>query len=192
MTARGASRFWLLGGVVAIVALVTATYLLAIRPVYDDRALKESQAADRQQELVKLKHTLADLETKNAHYASYLAQLKAKQKQLPDNYDIANFLRQLQTSDTTVKVDNNSIAVSAPTVVEGSPNVVGTMITMNATGKIADLTRFVARLQNSQDRAVLPTTVGLTAGDTDEESTLSVNVVAFCSKNDENDCKVTA
>ncbi|WP_203782079.1 type 4a pilus biogenesis protein PilO [Paractinoplanes rishiriensis] len=188
MSSRHASRMLLAGGVLVIVILVVATYLLAIKPVYDDKALKETQVSDADLELTKLRRQLADLKVKSADAATYTAELKAKKTQLPDSYDIPNLLRQLQTSDTSVKVDNNAVGVTTPVTVAGSGIVVGVPITLTATGNADGLSKFVNRLQNTQSRAVLVSAVNLQVDG--NETTLTTTLTAFCSKSDDDDCKV--
>jgi len=192
MSAQRAVRLWLLGGVLVIAVLVAATYLLAIKPVYDDKALKEGQAGDQNLQLVQLKRTLAKLKTQADDINSYTAQLTAKKQELPDRYDIPAFLAQLQDSDGAVRVDSNSIGVSTPVAVAGESTVVSLPITLTVAGDTDDLTDFVNRLEAVQDRAVLLNSVILDAGNGDAEATVNLVMSAFCSKTDDDDCKVAA
>jgi Tfp pilus assembly protein PilO len=194
MNARGGSRIWLIGGLVAIVALVTATYLLAIKPVYTAIEATEQQIGDAELEQGRLNKQLKDLKKQYEDRRTYAAELADKKVQLPDSYDIPNFLRELQQSDTTVQIDNNSVAVSDPVVVRGATNVVAVPIALTAKTKkteIAGLSRFLNRLQKEQRRAVLLSTVNLEGLDTDAP-TLAISLTAFCSKKTENDCQVAA
>ncbi len=192
MNTRRAGSVWLVGGVLAIAVLIVATYLLAIKPVYDDKALKQNQAGEADIELIRLKRQLAGLKAQSSNIATYTAQLAAKKAQLPDSYDIPNLLRQLQGSDTSVKVDNNAVGVSTPVKVDGSSTVVGVPITLSAEGKVANLSRFIDRLQDVQSRAVLIASVSLNVGESDDKSTLSVLLTAFCGMNTEKDCMLKA
>jgi Tfp pilus assembly protein PilO len=188
MSSRHASRLWLLGGVLVIAVLIAATYLLAIKPVYEDKALKETQVADADLELTKLRRQLADLKVKSADADMYTKQLAAKKEQLPDSYDIPNFLRQLQTSDTSVKLDNNSVGVGTPVSVFGSTMVVGLPITLITTGDADKLSKWLFRLQNTQSRAVLLNAVSLDVSG--GKPIVTTNLTAFCGKTDDDDCKV--
>jgi type IV pilus assembly protein PilO len=190
MSARHAGRLWLLGGVLAIAVLIAASYLLAIKPVYDDKAQKEGQIYDQNMQLAQLKRTLAKLKAQADDIASYTAQLTARRKELPDNYDIPNFLRQLQDSDGSVRVETNAIGVTAPVAVEGASTVVSLPITVTVTGSTDDLTKFVQRLQ-TVNRAVLVTSIVLTDNE-DDKSTVNLVLTAFCGKNDKDDCTVKA
>lgn len=192
MNARRAARLWLLGGVLVIAVLTVATYLLAIKPVYDDKALKQDQIADQDVKLIQLRSKLADLKKQANDIATYTEQLAAKKKQLPDSYDIPNFLRQLQDSDSAVDVDTTSVGVSTPVSVDGSSTVVSVPITLIASGDVDELTSFVKRLQTVQNRAVLLTSVLLTVGDTADATNVNLVLTAFCSKTDDDDCKVAA
>lgn len=192
MGAQRAARLWLLGGVLVIAVLVAATYLLAIKPVYDDKTLKEGQAGDQNLQLVQLKRTLAKLKTQADDINSYTAQLTAKKMQLPDRYDIPAFLGQLQDSDGAVRVDSNSIGVSTPVAVAGESTVVSLPITLTVAGATDELTDFINRLEAVQDRAVLLNSVILDAGNGDDEATVNLVMTAFCSKTDDDDCKVAA
>lgn len=192
METRGSSRIWLIGGVAAIVVLVIATYLLAIKPVYDEKALTQTQTEDQAAELIKVKHQIADLKAQSLKMATYTAELTAKRTQLPDNYDIPNYLRQLQKTDTAISIDNNSVSVSSPVKVPGSATVVGVPISLVAQGDPAELSKFVSRVQNIQNRAALVSGAILTVNKTDvKKSMMTLSVTAFCSKKDESDCKVT-
>jgi Tfp pilus assembly protein PilO len=189
MGTRAASRLWLLGGILVIAVLIAATYLLAIKPVYDDQTLKETQVDDTNVELVKLRRELAGLKAKSNHLAAYTAELAAKKQQLPDSYDIPNYLRQLQDSDGAVKVDTSSVGVSSPIKVAGSAAVVGVPVTLTAAGKPADLVNWLDRLLHKQSRAALIRSASLQQND-GTNWTSNVTVTLFCSKTDDTDCTV--
>ena len=191
MGTRMAGRLWLLGGVLVIAVLVATTYLLAIKPVYDDQAAKEIQVGDMNIQLDKLKQELADLKAKTNHLAAYSAELAAKKKQLPDSYDIPNYLRQLQDSDGSVKVDNSAVGVTSPIKVTGSSSLVGVPVTLTATGKPADLVNWLDRLLHKQNRAALIGSASLEQNDPNKW-TSNVSVTLFCNKTDDNACALSA
>ena len=181
MNIRRADRLWMLGGLFGIIVLVVAAYMLAIKPIYADKADKQGQADDQALALVTLKTQLAQLKAKAKDQATYTAQLNAKSAAMPDSYDVPNYLRALQTSGMAVNVSVSDVSVGAPTKVAGTTDVITVPINLTATGAPADLGRFINRLQNVQSRAVLITSVSLsagTAGDTSATFTLS----AYCRK----------
>lgn len=181
MAARRNDRLWLLGGVLAIVALVAAGYLLVIKPVYDDQSNTQSAVDDAEMQLITLRKTLADLKRKSNDLPTYSAKLAAERRALPETYDVPNFVRQLQASGTAVRTDVSGFTFGVPTAVVGLSSVVGIPITLTATGSAADLARFIDRLQNVQPRAVLISSVSLNQGDDPNKTTANLTLTAFCS-----------
>jgi hypothetical protein len=171
----------MLGGLFGIIVLVVAAYLLAIRPIYNDKADKQSQADDQALTLVTLKKQLNQLKAKAKDQATYTAQLNAKTAAMPDSYDMPNYLRALQTSGTAVRVVVSGVSVGAPAKVTGLPDVIAVPINLTATGAPADLGRFLDRLQNVQSRAVLISSVSLSVSAT-AGMAASLTVSAFCRK----------
>ena len=115
MNIRRTDRLWMLGGLFGIIVLVVAAYLLAIKPIYADKADKESQVDDQELALVTLRTQLNQLKAKAKNQATYTAQLNARTAAMPDSYDVPNYLRALQTSGTAAKVIVSGISVGAPT-----------------------------------------------------------------------------
>jgi len=101
---------------------------------------------------------------------------------MPDSYDVPNYLRALQTSGTAAKVVVSGISVGAPAKVIGSAEVITVPINLTATGAPADLGRFIDRLQNVQSRAVLITSVSLSAGTAAGETSAALSLSAYCRK----------
>jgi Tfp pilus assembly protein PilO len=182
MNIRRADRIWMLGGLFGIIVLVVAAYLLAIKPIYADKADKQGQADDQEMTLVTLKTQLAQLKAKAKDQATYTAQLNAKTAAMPDSYDIPNYLRALQTSGTAVTVGVSDISVGAPVKVIGSSEVISVPINLTATGTPVNLGRFIDRLQNVQSRAVLITSVSLSAGTSANSMSAALTVSAYCRK----------
>ena len=182
MNFRRADRLWMLGGLFGIIVLVVAAYLLAIKPIYADKADKESQVDDQELAMVTLRTQLSQLRAKAKSQATYTAQLNAKTAAMPDSYDVPNYLRALQTSGTAVKVGVSDVSVGAPTKVVGSTEVISVPINLTATGTPADLGRFIDRLQNVQSRAVLITSVSLSAGAGANSMSAALTLSAFCRK----------
>ncbi|GAA2641524.1 type 4a pilus biogenesis protein PilO [Paractinoplanes durhamensis] len=179
MGARGNNRLWLLGGVVAVVIIVAATFLLAIKPIYAEKADLQTQVDDQDLQLVELKADLTELKAQAADYDTYKAQLTAKEAALPSKYSIPEYLRALQTSEKAVTVDVSSIGVSVPAKIDGSATVYSVPITLSVSGKIADLSKVINRLQNVQSRAVLLTSVAL-SGEDYNTMTATIALDAFC------------
>jgi len=182
MNIRRADRLWMLGGLFGIIVLVVAAYLLAIKPIYADKADKQSQADDQELTLVTLRTQLNQLKAKAKDQATYTAQLNAKTAAMPDSYDVPNYLRALQTSGTAVNVGVSGVNVGAPAKVTGLTDVITVPIGLTATGAPADLGRFIDRLQNTQSRAVLITSVSLSAGATANAMSATFMVSAYCRK----------
>src|SRR6478736_55479 len=111
MGIRRADRLWMLGGLFGIIVIVIAAYLLAIKPIYADKADKQQQVGDQEIALIRFRAKLNQLKTQAKGQASLTAQLKAKTAALPDSYDMPNYLRALQTSGTAVDVAVSGIGV---------------------------------------------------------------------------------
>jgi type IV pilus assembly protein PilO len=181
MTARPNDRLWLFGGVLVIVALVAAGFLLVIKPVYEDQRGDRASIRDAERQLIGLQKDLAGLKRKSSDLAAYNAQLATKRKALPVSYDVPNFVRQLQDSGTAVQTDVSGFTFGLPSQVTGAPSVIGIPITLTATGTPANLSRFFDRLQNVQSRAVLISSVGLSQGDSSGDMTANLTLTAYCS-----------
>jgi type IV pilus assembly protein PilO len=177
-----ADRLWLLGGLFGVLVIVAAAYLLAIKPIYADKADKEGQADDQDVALVQLRHQLSDLTAKSKNIATYTAQKNANAAAMPTTYDIPNFLRALQSSGTAVGVAVSGIAVSPPAKFGASAVIVAVPITLTATGTAANLSKFLNRLQSVQSRAVLVNSVNLGAGDSAGTMSANLSIDAFCRK----------
>lgn len=183
MGARENNRLWLLGGLIAIVVIVAATYLLLIKPVYTDKSEVQGQAADQDVQLVELKHQLNDLKAQAAEAGVYRAQLADRQAALPQQYDLPAYLRALQASEKSVTVDISSVGVTLPQKVDGSATVFSVPITLTVSGKPADITRVIKRIQVDQSRAVLITSVNLSVTN-ESKANADVVFVAFCRTSD--------
>jgi Tfp pilus assembly protein PilO len=177
-------RLWMLGGLFAIVAIIAASYLLAIRPVYAKTAEYQAQVADAEVTLVSLKHDLADRQTQYKDRAKYIAALNAARGHLPDSYDVPAFVRDIQASGNAVEVTVSGIAVSQPAKVSGQESVVGVTMTLTAGGTADHISKFLDRLQNVQSRAVLITSINLGAGATADSQSATVILNAYCTKNE--------
>lgn len=189
MGTRHGNRLWLLGGVVAIIVVVAATYLLAIKPIYTEKADLQGQAADQDVQLVELRHQLSDLEAKAKDTATYTAQRDVLKAALPKSYDLTAYLRALQISEKSVTVQVGSVGINIPQAIKGTDGVYAVPFTLEIQGAPANIARVIKRLQITQSRAVLITSVSLTVtSDTDAKASIMLN--AFCRKSD--GCVATA
>ncbi|GAA0532353.1 hypothetical protein GCM10010172_11400 [Paractinoplanes ferrugineus] len=179
MGARQNNRLWLLGGLIAIVVIVAATFLLAIKPIYTEKADLEGQAGDQDIRLVQLRRELADLQDKAKNIQTYTAERDTLKAALPEKYDITAYLRALQTSESAVKVDVNSVGISIPQTIKGAGTVYAVPITMTITGTAEGITKALQRLQVTQSRAVLITSVNLQINE-DKTATANLVLSAFC------------
>ncbi|GIF19132.1 type IV pilus assembly protein PilO [Actinoplanes tereljensis] len=188
MGAQQSNRLWLLGGVVAMVVIVAATFLLAIKPIYAEKSDLQSQADDQDLQLVELRHDLNDLKAKDAKLDTYKAQLTTKTAALPKKYDLAGYLRLLQTSESAVTVSVDSVGISAPAKIKGLSTVYSVPITLNAKGTAVNVSKVLKRLQTVQSRAVLITSVSVSG--TDSDASADIVLSAFCRNSD--GCKVAS
>jgi Tfp pilus assembly protein PilO len=183
-------RLWLIGGIVVIALLTVASWLLVINPKRTDTSAVRDQIGDGNVQLVKLRHQLADLDAEQKQLPAMLAELAANQKALPSedalpaNNPQAAFLNQLQDFGTATNVDINSLTVGEPAASESVPSVNQVPITLNVEGDVNDLSTFMLRFQSAQGRAVLITSVGLTAstkadGSPSNDVTASLVLTAF-------------
>jgi hypothetical protein len=179
MGARQNNRLWLLGGVIAIIVIVAATFLLAIKPIYTDKSDLEGQAADQDIRLVELRRELADLQEKATNIATYTAERDTLKAALPEKYDITAYLRALQTSENAVSVDVGSVGVSIPQTIKGATTVYAVPITLTITGTAATVTKALKRLQVTQSRAILITSVNLAINE-DKTATANLALNAYC------------
>jgi Tfp pilus assembly protein PilO len=175
------NRLWLLGGVVAIVVIVAATFLLAIKPIYTEKAELQDQAEDQGIQLVELRHQLSDLETQAKNSAAYEAQLATKDAALPEKYELTNYLRDLQTSEKSVTVSVDSVGISEPKTVSGSTSVYSVPVSLTVSGKPAAISKVIKRLQTVQSRAALITSVNLNVT-SESAATASITLNTFCRK----------
>ncbi|GIM89330.1 type 4a pilus biogenesis protein PilO [Paractinoplanes toevensis] len=179
---QNSNRLWLLGGVAAVVIIVAATFLLAIKPVYAEKSDLLGQADDQDVQLVVLRHDLNELKAKDAKLATYQAQLTAKEAALPEKYDMTGYLRLLQTSESAVTIKIDSVGISAPQAVTGTAGVYSVPIGLSVKGTAANISKVLKRLQTVQSRAVLITSVSVTGSD--DAATASIVLSAFCRKSD--------
>ena len=182
MAARRTDQIWLGGGIVAIVVLVVASWLLLISPKFAEADEVQTEADDSLIQLTRLKKEVAALVAQEKKKRTYEAALKDKQKALPSTYDIPVFLRALQDSGNEVNVAVGGFTVGSPETSGTVSSAVELPLSVTVEGSVTDLSRFLVRLQNVQDRAVLLSSVSLSTGAGDDDGTASANLTltAFC------------
>jgi len=180
MGARRGDRIWLVGGLLTIVALVAASWFLVISPKFaqTDGVRADTETAELQ--LVQLRRDLATLAQQEQQRAGFEADLRSRKIALPTSYNIPGFLRQVQDSGAAVNVRISGFSVANPARSAKVASVVELPINLTAEGSAADLSRFVSRLQNVQTRAVLVTSLSLSAGADKGKLSTSLGVTAFC------------
>jgi type IV pilus assembly protein PilO len=194
MGARRSDRLWLAGGLVAIIALVAASWFLVISPKFAEGDEVQAEAESTRLQLIKLNKDVAKLAEQAKQKATYQAKLETSQAALPTSYNIPAFLRQLQDSGAAVNVQVSGFAVTNPVKSAVDPTAAELPIALTAQGSAADLSRFFNRLQNVQTRAVLIESIGLTSGAESGGLTASIGLKAFCLQpakvTDAENCKV--
>lgn len=194
MGARRTDRLWLAGGLVAIIALIAASWFLVISPKFAEGDEVEAEAETTRLQLIKLKKDVTKLAEQAKQQATYQAKLRTSQAALPTSYGIPAFLRQLQDSGAAVNVQVSGFAVAGPVKSATDATAAELPITLTAEGSPADLSRFFTRLQNVQARAVLIESIGLTTAPDGGGLSASIGLKAFCLQpekiTDADNCKV--
>ncbi|GIE88087.1 type 4a pilus biogenesis protein PilO [Actinoplanes regularis] len=177
MSLLRSDRVWLFGGIILVALLVASGWFLLISPKYTQASDRRGQVEDTTTQLSKLRKGLADLKADNENLTTYKAKKAAYLKALPSGDDIPAFLTQLQTMGTKLKVNVAAYSASGRTKSDAVTTVEELPITLSATGKVADISKFVSQLQNTQPRAVLIDTVSVEFKD--GNAALSLTLTAF-------------
>lgn len=176
MGAQRSDRLWLLGGIFAIVAIVAAAYLLAIKPVYTKKSEFQTATDDSKITQISLRKQLAKLDNDYQNRAAHTADMTAMQGHLPSNYDMPNLVRALHISDKGTGVYVSAISVGAPEKVDTVSAVVGVPITLTVAGNPANMSKFLNRIQAVNSRAVLINSIN------QDSTSASILLDVFCSK----------
>ncbi|GIF12583.1 type 4a pilus biogenesis protein PilO [Actinoplanes teichomyceticus] len=183
MNVRRTDRIWLFGGLAVIALLIAAGWFLLISPKYTEASDVRSQVDDTTAQLATLRRQLSDLKADNANLKKYQDELAKNRKALPDGDDIPALLRQLQNMGTKLDVEVTAYSATGRTQSKAVSTVEELPITLNAVGKVADISRFVKQLQGSQPRAVLIQTANLTIdgreADGYDQTEMALTLVAF-------------
>ncbi|MBM2618917.1 type 4a pilus biogenesis protein PilO [Actinoplanes sp. LDG1-06] len=192
MDVRRTDRIWLIGGIVAIVIIVAAAWLLAISPKFAEADSVQAEADDTSIQLTRLKKEVSALKEQNAKKATYQAQLDKLVTNVPETYGMPVFLRSLQDSGTAVDVKVTDLSVGTALKSDTVNSAVELPLSLNASGSIENIGKFLVRLQQTQSRAVLIDTVSITsdAGDSTDATaaadaiTANLTLTAFCTTSD--------
>lgn len=184
MDARRTDRLWLIGGIVAIVVIVAAAWLLAISPKFAEADSVQAEADDTTLQLTKLKKEVAQLKEQDAKKPTYQAQLDTLAKNLPETYGQATFVRSLKAAGAATNV--------AVTVLSAGSTVQSTTVTtaaemplsITASGTVANVSRFLVQLQQIQPRATLVDAVNLSSNEETDLVSANLTLTAFCTTSD--------
>ncbi|MDY7085640.1 MAG: type 4a pilus biogenesis protein PilO [Actinomycetota bacterium] len=184
MDARRTDRLWLIGGIVAIVVIVAAAWLLAISPKFAEADSVQAEADDTTLQLTKLKKEVAQLKEQDAKKPTYQAQLDTLAKNLPETYGQATFVRSLKAAGAATNV--------AVTVLSAGSTVQSTTVTtaaemplsITASGTVANVSRFLVQLQQIQPRATLVDAVNLSSSEETDLVSANLTLTAFCTTSD--------
>ncbi|GAB2598077.1 hypothetical protein Aab01nite_73890 [Paractinoplanes abujensis] len=180
MDARRTDRIWLIGGIVAIVIIVAAAWLLAISPKFAEADTVQTEADDTVIQLTKLKKDVAALKEQDAKKTTYQAQLDTLVKNLPETYGQPAFIRSLKDAGTRSGVEVTVLSAGT-TLQSGTVATAAEMpLAVTASGTAANMSRFLTQMQQIQPRAVLVSTINLGAGEDEAQVSASLTLTAFC------------
>jgi Tfp pilus assembly protein PilO len=162
MMRLSAERLWLIGGVVAVVALFAVGWFFAISPQYDQAASLNDQAATTDSQVTQLQHRIAELRKQNENLPTYLATLAKQQAALPSTSGLSDLLRELQGAGDVTGAAVSGVSVGGVVDVSaGGSKLYALPLTMTVTGSVSQLREFLNQLQQVQPRAVLITSASL-------------------------------
>ncbi|GLW30680.1 type 4a pilus biogenesis protein PilO [Actinoplanes regularis] len=176
MSLLRSDRFWLFGGILLTALLVAAGWFLVISPKYTEASEMQVQVEDTTTQLARLRKDIAVLKADNEHLDAYKATKAKYLKALPPGDDIPAFLTQLQNMGTKLNVNVAAYSASGRTKSDLVSTAEELSISLNATGTITNISKFVSQLQNTQPRAVLINTVGVEFKDGNAALSLTLTV----------------
>ena len=180
MSARRVDQIWLFGGLSLILIFITSGWLMLIKPANDEAASQREQAATFSAQVSSVQSKFAAQRKEAEKLDTYMATLATYQAALPkssNDNDIPTFLRDLQALGTELDVDVSGYSAAEPETSTSVPTVKELPITLNASGKVANLSNFLKQLQNVQPRAVLIESA--TLSNSGDKSTVSLSLSAF-------------
>ncbi|WP_127499537.1 type 4a pilus biogenesis protein PilO [Actinoplanes solisilvae] len=184
MDARRTDRIWLVGGIITIVVLVTAAWLLVISPKFVEADGVQAEADDTTLQLTRLRKEVADLKDKNEKKATYQAELDTLVTNLPETWGMPVFLRSLQDSGTKTNVAVTDLSVGGAVTSVKVSSAITMPMSLNATGTVTDISRFIVRLQQTQSRAVLIDAVTVAGSGGADRVTANLTITGFCTTAD--------
>lgn len=195
MLSLSRDKMWLVAGGLLALLVVAIGYLFFVSPQYTSAADLRAQQSDAIRNVSIKQAHLNDLAKQNVNLATFQAQLAADQQALPTTTDVPAFLRTLQTIGSSSGVAVSSVSVEEPAAVTATaaPTASTTTkttthsglaggayqitISVTANGSVPSLEAFLQALQSNQPRAVLVTSVNLSAASSG--TTMTVTVQAF-------------
>jgi type IV pilus assembly protein PilO len=178
-----ADRLWMLGGAVGVALLVAIGWLGLVKPANDEADALREQTEVSEVQLIALHKRLSDLQQQEAAKATYAAELKRNQQALPAETGMPEFLRQLQTAATAVRVQVTAVDVGAPAQEQGAGLSVWSLpVTLTVAGALDEVGPFLDQVQRIQPRAALVQQTNITgaaedgAKDADVTATLTMKV----------------
>ena len=177
-------RLWLLGGVLTAVVLFAFGWFFFINPKFQEAGELQARTEDANTQLAVLRGRLAELREQHAQLPRYTAELTANRDALPETDSVASLLRQLQTAGELAGVSVSGVSVGAGTEVdvEGPLKVYALPISLTVTGPPGKINPFLDQLQKVQPRAVLISTVNMTATTTSQagpRANVTISLQAF-------------
>ncbi|MBB2947893.1 Tfp pilus assembly protein PilO [Actinoplanes lutulentus] len=165
MTARRIDSIWLIGGLSLIAVLIIASWFILIKPKYAEADGEREQAGTIAAQVSTLKSKYSQQQKRAENLDQYMTELATYQAALPqssNNNSIPAFLRELQALGTKLDVDVSGYSAAEPETSDDAGTVTELPITLNASGKTTNLSKFLKQLQNTQPRAVLIESASLT------------------------------
>jgi type IV pilus assembly protein PilO len=182
MDARRTDRIWLISGIVTIVVLVTVAWLLAVSPKFAEADEVQAAADDTGMQLTRLRKEVSALKEQNEKKATYQAQLDTLVTHLPETWGMPVFLRSLQDSGAKAGVAVSDLSVGAAVTSTKVGTAIEMPLSLTATGTAPNLSKFIARLQETQSRAVLVDAV--TVSGVGKAVIANLTLTAFCTTSD--------
>jgi Tfp pilus assembly protein PilO len=136
---------WVVGTVLAIVAILAGGWLLVISPAMAGADDSRAQAAASRDHNDQLRRQVATLKEQFTHLDQYNAQLAALQVQLPQNADLSALNTALQSTATAAGVTTTALSATPPqaflpvgnAVVPSSTSTSAASVTTDAAGSSA-------------------------------------------------------
>ena len=186
-------RLWLVaGGLIAFIMLLVG-YFFFISPQRSNTSDVQGQTATVRQQNAELQARLDALREQNKNLGKYQAELKAAEEALPSTSDTSDFVRTLESLGAATLTDVTELTVGQPVAVTpatvsqptasasapaaaptgtaapaapaaAAPGVYALPIMATVSGSANALSKFLDQLQAVQPRAVLISSISMSAG----------------------------